>query len=265
MKILVILVSFCFAFFLYVRYLEKKTIFYPDKNIEMIPTDYHLEYADVHFLSGGNKLHGWWIPKDGATHTIIYLHGNAGNISGRLEKVSILNALGVNVFIFDYRGYGLSEGSPSEEGLYEDADAAYDYLIQERKLDPNSIVIYGASLGGAPAVDLASKVDCGALILNSTFTSGVDMGKHIYPFIPSFLVNIKLDSVSKIKNITVPKLFIHSVDDKVVPFVLGEKLFNAAAEPKRFERMVGDHVNAHFYEYDRYKKVLGDFLKGLAI
>ena len=263
MKFVFILVICVFAFYLYVRYLEKNTIFFPDKEITLTPADNFYEYEDVYIESDGNKIHGWWIPAEGATKTIIYLHGNAGNISGRLEKLSIFRELGINSYIIDYRGYGKSEGMPSEQGLYDDANAAYDYLVQQRGINPEDIIIYGASLGGAVAVDLASQVDCYAVILNSTFSNAVDMAKVIYPFIPSFLVNIKLDSSSKIGKIKAPKLFIHSDEDRVVPFSLGVKLYEQAPAPKEFIKFVGDHVNAHVFEYDRYKKVIGSFIKGI--
>lgn len=262
MRIIFIVIVSLVIFILYVRYLEKRSVFFPDKEVDRTPNDYYLQYEDVYMDSDGHRIHGWWIPKENAQKTILYLHGNAGNIANRLEKVSIFHSIDANTFIIDYRGYGFSEGIPSERGIYQDAYVAYRYLTEDKKIAPDDIIVYGASLGGSVAVNLASRVPLGGVILDSTFTSAADMGRILYPFVPSFLINMKLDSTEKIKKVTAPKLFIHSKDDTIVPLDLGQKLFDMAPEPKVFEEMVGDHVNAHFFEYDRYRYVVESFVKG---
>ena len=197
----------------------------------------------------GVRLHGWYCtPRVGrggalepvpAAHTLLFLHGNAGNISHRYEIIGDLVKLPVNVLIIDYRGYGKSEGRPSEEGLYADARAAWDYLTKTRGLAPRQIVIFGESLGGAVGVDLASKVEAGGLIVQSSFTSIADMAAEVLPFVPRFILRTKMDSLSKIGRVACPKLFIHSEADEIIPYRLGRRLFDAAAAPKQFYEVKG--------------------------
>lgn len=242
MKVVIYLIGGIVLFVLYIRYLEYRSIFYPSRKILATPADIGLSFEDVYLKTqDGVTIHGWFIPSAGAKATLIFLHGNAGNIGDRLEKIQIFQGLGLNVFIIDYRGYGKSEGRPTEAGIYKDALAAYDHLLSRRDVDPNRVIAYGASLGGTAAVDLATKRRLYALIVDSSFTHAVDMAKRIYPFIPSFLVGIKMDNIGKIKTITIPKLFIHSKDDEIVPLELGRRLFEAAAPPKEFLEITGGH------------------------
>jgi len=170
--------------------------------------------------------------------------------------------LGLNVFIFDYRGYGRSQGSPSEDGLYRDAQSAYKYLIEKRNLKEESIVVYGKSIGANVAVELCSKIRPAALISESAFTSALEMGKKLFPFLPlKWLISIKFDALSKIKNITVPKLIIHSEDDRIIPFKHGRKLFEAAPEPKEFYPMRGGHNEALFLARKDFISKVDDFFK----
>lgn len=248
----------------YVRYLEHKSIFLPVRELAFTPADINLTFEDCWMTTEDNlKLHGWFVPNAKAKSTLMFFHGNAGNIGDRLEKVRLFQALGLNVFIFDYRGYGKSQGSPGEAGLYKDSAAAYKYLVQERHIRPSDIILYGASLGAVFAVDLAVKKEVGAFIIDSAFTCATDMAKVIYPFIPSFCVRIKLDSVSKVNNIRVPKLFIHSTEDEIVPFALGRKLFAAAAEPKIFCSIKGSHNDGFDQDREIFWKAIKDFLKDL--
>ncbi len=186
---------------------------------------------DVTLLSGGHfRIHGWYLAQEHADKTILHFHGNAGNLEGRRNFTQQLRALGVNVLAIDYRGYGRSEGKPSEDGVFADARAAYNWLLDKTTAD--KIVIHGESLGGGPACELASTVPCGGLILQSTFTSVPDFVHRVARYIPLFLVRTKFDNLSKVTSITCPKLFIHSRTDEMIPFDLAEKLFAAAAEPK---------------------------------
>jgi len=189
MKILIYLIIFIIFFIGYVRYLEKSTLFFPERTIFSKPSDIGLSYEDVYFPTEDHlQLHGWFIKssKFSLRNTLIFFHGNAGNIGDRLGKLKLFDDLGLNVLIVGYRGYGKSEGKPTEEGIYKDARAAYDYLITRDDVDPHRIMAYGASLGAAAAVDLATKRELSKLILDSSFSSAVDMAKVIYPFIPSF-------------------------------------------------------------------------------
>jgi fermentation-respiration switch protein FrsA (DUF1100 family) len=258
-----VLFSLLIIFILYLKYYEKKGIYFPIRKIDSTPREIGLEFEDVYFFSSdGIKLNGWYIPAKESRTTVLFCHGNAGNISHRIEIIDLFCKLGLNVFIFDYRGYGGSQGSPSEEGLYIDAQAAYKYLIDTRNLDEGSIVVYGKSMGANVAVELCSKVKPGALISESAFTSASDMGKKLFPFLPiRWLITIKYDALSKIKDMTIPKLIIHSEDDEIIPFQQGRKLFEAAPEPKEFYPMRGGHNEAIFQAKEDFVNKIDAFLK----
>lgn len=223
----------------------------------------------------GVKLHGWLCTphrNTGGNHepvpyemTLLWFHGNAGNITMRYDLIRIMMNIPVRVFIIDYRGYGKSEGSPSEEGLYLDARAAWDYLTIERETSPDRIIIFGKSLGGAPAVDLASKVDAAGLIVQSTFSSAAEMSRRMMPFLPRFLLRTKMDSVGKIKDVHYQKLFIHSPVDEIVKYKLGRQLFDAASEPKEFYDVQGaPHNETHTYGGKPYLEKLKSFVESCA-
>ncbi len=225
-----------------VRYLESTVIFFPNKDILSNPHQFNMPYDDVHFrTSDGLELNGWLIRNPQAKSTMILAHGNAGNIGDRLPKIKFFYDLGLSVFIFDYRGYGQSQGRPSEQGIYQDTQAAYDYLMSREDVSHNPVFIYGASLGGVVAIDLALHRPIKALIVDSTMTSAPDMAKRLYPFLPTAFMSIRFDSIHKIPQVRVPKLLMHSSDDEVIPFAMGRALFKAASEPKIFIQTHGSH------------------------
>ena len=166
------------------------------------------------------------------------------------------------MFIFDYRGYGKSKGNPSEKGLYADTRAAYDYLISQG-ITADKIIGYGESLGGAIIIDLASKNTMRALIIDSSFSSVKDMIKSIYPFLPHWIFVSRFDSISKIKSTAIPKLIIHSVNDEIVPYRLGKKLYDEACSPKEFLEIRGAHNSNFFESEDILSQKIGDFIKRL--
>ena len=212
----------------------------------------------------GTRLHGWYIPAAGADRTILFCHGNAGNISHRLESLRAFHDLGLNVLIFDYRGYGRSSGRPSEEGTYRDARIFYDYLITQRGCRPDEIIIFGRSLGGAVGIELARRVDAGALICEAAFTETVDMARILFPFLPvTLFVFDKYESIRKVDKLKLPKLFIMSRDDELVPFEMGRRLYRAAAEPKEFFEIRGGHADGFLEAGPRYRRKLKQFLKDL--
>ena len=227
------------VFYGIVRYLEKTSIFYPARMISVTPKNFGLHFEDIYFRTkDGVKLNGWLIKNPQATSTVFFAHGNAGNISGRLVKMKDFYDLGLNVFIFDYRGYGRSKGYPTENGVYRDAHAAFDYV---RGRMNGSIIGYGASLGGVVIIDLACQRPLAALIVDSAFSSAADMSRIYYPFVPTWMLSLRMDSFEKIHRVNVPKLFIHSPDDELVPIKLAHKLFAAAPLPKTFFEVTGGH------------------------
>jgi hypothetical protein len=219
---------------------------------ELIP-----KIEDSYFkTSDGLRLHGWYCTphrKVGGALTpvpaemvLLLFHGNAGNISYRYDMIRGMMELPVQVFIIDYRGYGRSEGKPTERGLYLDARAAWDYIVNERRVPPEHIIIFGKSLGGAPAVDLASQVEPAGLIVQSSFTSAADMAAAVLPFFPRVFLHTKMDSINKIAGVSCPKLFIHSRADEVIPYELGRRLYESAPEPKQFYEVRGAPHNSTY-------------------
>jgi len=266
MKMIFTLIVIIILFIIFVRYLENTSIFYPKRSLTETPENLGLPFEDVTIVTQDHvKLHGWLIKASSAQSTLIFFHGNAGNIGGRLGKIDLFHQIGINVLIIDYRGYGNSEGYPTEEGIYKDATAAYDYLLQRDDMRGQNIISYGASLGGAVAIDLAVKRPVSCVIVDSTFSSATDMAKRIYPFIPSFLIQTKMDSIGKIANIDVPILFIHSVEDRTVPIALGRKLFDAAGEPKKMIEIIGDHNDGYMLSREKINNELGLFLKNYGL
>ncbi|MEN6384837.1 MAG: alpha/beta hydrolase [Phycisphaerales bacterium] len=217
--------------------------FYPTKDVLETPQDINLEYEDIQLKTSDKlTLSAWYIPADNARYILLFCHGNGGNISHRLENINILNNLGISCLIFDYRGYGKSEGKPSEKGVYIDAQTAYDWLIKEKNLSPENIIIYGQSLGGSIAAHLASNVKAKSAIIESTFTSYVDMGKKFYPYLPvKLFAKFKFKTIEYIKKINYPVLIIHSREDELIPFEFGQQLYKAANEPKQFMEISGSH------------------------
>ena len=231
-------------------FLEESLIYFPSRypdgfwDTSVLASGSGCEIEDCYFTTDdGVRLHGWWCRPRSTDATagivLLWFHGNAGNLSHRAAMMVRLARLPVQVLIVDYRGYGRSEGHPTEEGLYRDAAAAWRFLTEERAVEPGRVILFGKSLGGAVAVDLARRVQPAGLIVQSSFTSARDMAAHHFPLVPRALVRTRLDSLAKIAGVTCPKLFVHSPADEVVPFELGRKLFAAAAEPKRFYEVAG--------------------------
>lgn len=253
-----------FFFIFYIRYLESRSIFFPARVLTSSPQDRGLPFEDIFIKTAdGLTLHGWLVKKDTNKTTLIFFHGNAGNIGDRLEKINLFYQMGLNVCIVDYRGFGTSEGHPSEEGIYQDALSVYDYLMTREDIDKKRLAGYGASLGGAVVIDLAAKRSLQAIIIDSAFTSATDMAKRIYPWVPSFLIRIKFDSYAKILKIGIPKLFIHSREDEIVPFQLGQRLYQRAPDPKEFLEVKGTHNDASILDREKFTEGIRKFLKKL--
>ena len=208
-------------------------------------------------------LHGVLSRADSAVATILFSHGNAGNLSHRLHWLRKMLPLKLNVFMYDYRGYGKSEGTPTEDGIYADARAAFDHLRTIEGMGDSPVILWGRSLGGAVTVDLATHRNADAMILESTFTSAADMASSAYPFLPFLgkLIRTKLDSRSKIGSITIPSLYIHGSDDSIVHMDLGRKLFEAAGGQKSLYIIEGaGHNDTYIVGGEQYLARLVNFL-----
>jgi fermentation-respiration switch protein FrsA (DUF1100 family) len=235
----------------------------PSRHLQAKPSDIGLAYESVVVRTAdGVSLDGWWVPAQRARGTVLFLHGNAGNISHRLDSLRVFHQLGLSTFIFDYRGYGRSEGKPSEQGTYQDARAAWDYLTLTRGIAGSRIVVFGRSLGGAVAAWLASREQPAALILESTFTSVPALGAELYPFLPvKWLSRFRYPTEEYLHQVSCPVLIIHSPADEVVPFEHALKLYAAAPEPKAMLRIRGGHNDGFLLSGEVYRRGLEGFLR----
>lgn len=248
----------------YIKYLENKGIYFPEKKIEFYPSFFNLSFQDIYLKTEDDvTINAWFIPYPQAKYTLLFFHGNAGNLSHRLEKLMLLRKAGVNIFIIDYRGYGKSEGVVTEKGFYFDASATYHYLVNHRGILAGEIILYGESLGTAVAINLAAKTKVRAIILEGAFSRGRDMARKIFPFLPTLIFSNSFDSLKKIQKVRVPKLFIHSRNDEVVPFELANKLYHASLAPKEFAEIEGCHNSAFLDSKEKYFSSIDLFIKKL--
>ena len=221
-----------------------------------------LDYEPVRIETGdGVTLDAWFIPAANPRGTLLFFHGNAGNISHRLQSIAIFHELGLSVLIVDYRGYGASTGEPSEDGTYADALAAWRYLTETRGVPANRIILFGRSLGSAVAANLASRTTPTALILESAFTSAPDLAADHYWFFPArWLTRFRYDTRTALASIGCPLLLVHSRHDEIVPFAHGRALLDAAREPKQFLELRGGHNDGFVVSGRAYRDGLDAFL-----
>lgn len=250
------------ALLAYVYVKQTGMLYLPSEEIEATPRDIGLDYKELTLITeDGVEIAAWHVPAEQSRGVLLFCHGNAGNISHRLDSIRIFHDLGLDVFIFDYRGYGKSRGSPDEEGTYRDAEAARDYLVTDLRVNPEKIVLFGRSLGGAVAAEIALRRRAGALIIESGFTSVPDLGKKFFPYLPvALLSRFNYSSIDKVGNVKIPKLFIHSPGDEIVPYDQGVKLFEKAQEPKEFLSISGGHNEGFLASGRTYKDGLEAFL-----
>ena len=251
-------IGFMFLIFL----LQPRFIYFPERIFYETPDKAGLSYETVSFKAAdGVNLSGWFIPAGKPRGVVLFCHGNAGNISHRLDSILIFHHLGLSTFIFDYRGYGASEGKPTEAGTYLDAEAAWRYLTEERDLPPTGIILFGRSLGGAVAARIAQDHKPEALIVESTFTSVPDIAADIYPFLPvRLLTRFDYNAGEYIGRVACPVLVIHSTGDDIIPFAHGRRLFEAAKEPKQFLEIAGTHNDGFVTSAKSYKEGLDAFV-----
>jgi fermentation-respiration switch protein FrsA (DUF1100 family) len=240
---------------------QESMVFFPDRHVRFTPADLGMAFEEVRLTtSDGVVVAAWWIPAPNGRGALIFCHGNAGNVGDRIGKLRLFHDLGLSVLAFDYRGYGASEGKPSEEGTARDMDAAVAHVRDAIGVPLERTVFYGESLGGAVAIEAAVRFPLAALVVESTFTSTRAMARRHYPFVPSFLVRVGYDSLSRVGALACPKLILHGPRDTIVPFEMGEALFRAAAEPKRFATLVGDHNSGGILESPEACRALAELL-----
>lgn len=249
--------------------IEEKLIFHPSPAMERTPRDVGLEFDDLYFKSrDGVTLNGWFIARREARSTLVWFHGNAGNISHRVDNIKLLHEkVKANIFIFDYRGYGRSAGRVSEAGTYLDGEAALEFVHKQLGIAPEQIILFGRSLGAAVATEMALRFDSQALILESPFASVRAMASVVLPFLPvGPLLRTRYDVQEKIRSIKTPLLVLHGDRDEVVPFEQGKLVFAAAPEPKMFFTITGaGHNDTFLVGGERYYQQLEEFIEWTAI
>ena len=252
---------------LYAYLFQERLVYLPElpsRRVDTTPASVGLAFETVRLATeDGETLAGWFIPAPSPRGTVLYFHGNGGNIGHRVEIVRDFHELGLNVLIFDYRGYGESSGSPGEQGTYRDAMAAWRHLTETRRIPAQSIVLFGESLGGAVAAWLAERHTPGALVLYAAFTSVADMARALYPILPARLVvRLNYDTRAALAGVKCPVLIMHSSEDEIVPYAQGETLYATAPRQKSLVTLRGGHNDALFVSRDLYRRELGNFLQG---
>ena len=274
-----------------ILYIMQPTFLYgPVREVLYTPDELGMDFENVVFeTEDGLNLNGWYIPApledrmqksltgsvqsegslltgpvENSQYTVLFCHGNGGNMMHRLDSINIFYNLGLNCFIFDYRGYGSSEGKPGEKGTYLDAMAAYKWLTEEKKVSPKNIIVFGRSLGGSIAAQLAAKVEARALIIESAFTSYVDIGRKFYPYMPvRWFARFSYRTIDYVKDVRCPVMIVHSRNDETVPFEFGLELYEAANEPKEFVEIFGSHNDGFLVSSEIYKKAWTKWLRFL--
>jgi hypothetical protein len=242
---------------------QDRLVYFPLRRFDQRPEDLGLVSEELHLDSGGHRLHGWYLPAAEERGSLLFCHGNGGNISHRLAWVPVFHRMGLGVLHFDYRGYGASEGRPSELATYADAEAAYEWLTRARGVPPERIVFYGESLGAAVAIELALRRPAAALVLEAPFTSLPAVGAHHYPFLPvRLLARNRYDNLAKVPRLDLPLFVMHSPEDRVVPFAMGRAVFEAAPEGAAFLQTAAGHDAGGFLLRPEWRARVQAFLEG---
>ena len=251
-------VGLCVLLFLF----QGRLLYHPDDEIAYTPARLRLDYDEVALTTeDGVRLAAWYVPAEAPRGTVLFCHGNAGNMSHRLSTIEVWNGLGWNLLLFDYRGYGRSEGSPDEEGTYRDAEAAWQYLTAERGVAGTDLLVHGRSLGGAVAAWVAVQHPPKAVILESTFTSVPDAAARLWPGLPvRWLARYEYGTLDRVSRLACPVLIIHSRGDDLLPYAHGRALFEAASPPKQFLEIHGPHGSGFVQSGAQYTGGLEDFL-----
>ena len=265
----ILVVAACYSLLVVVVYFMQGRMLYlaevPGRALVMTPNDVGIDYQDVSIeTADGVTLHGWFITGR-SPRVLLFFHGNAGNISHRLDSIAQFRDLGLSVFIIDYRGYGQSEGRTTEKGMYRDADAAWSYLIESRGVAARDIAIFGRSLGASVASRLAMQNQPLALILESSFTSVPDIAQDLYPWLPvRWLSRLSHATRDYVRDVHCPVLVVHSRDDEIIPFHHSETIFASANEPRTLLAIRGTHNDAFLRDERNYIEGFRAFLSGLS-
>ncbi len=246
----------------YLYFFQEKFIYVPSARIKATPASAGMHYEQVALVaSDGVRLAGWYLPLADARGTVLFCHGNAGNISDLIGVAEDAHRLGLGILLFDYRGYGQSEGTLSEEGTHRDAEAAWNYLVQEAGLAADQIAVVGRSLGGPIAARLARDKTPAALLLEATFTSIPALGQELYPIFPiGLLARYQYPTLEYVKQVQCPVLVSHSRDDKFIVFAHGQRLYEVANPPKAFTELRGGHGSAFSEDAVAYEAGVEAFL-----
>lgn len=264
LKTILYLLGILFFFYLvflgYIYLFQHRLVYVPFSDLDSDPARIGLSYREIFMDVPGGKIHAWFVPAEDERGVVLFCHGNAGNISHRLQTIEMLHSLDMSIMIFDYQGYGKSSGKPGEKKTYLDARAAWDYLVEHKKIEPEKIFVFGRSLGGAIAADLATQTCPAGVILESTFTGVKDLGSELFSFLPvRILSRFEYDTLNKLKKISSPVMIIHSPDDEIIPYSHGKKLYKDAQEPKYFTEIHGGHNTGYLDSRELYLKELNAF------
>lgn len=244
---------------------QSRFIYFPEMGREdrATPAQLQLPFEEVRIATpDGEVLHGWFVPAPQARATVLFLHGNAGSIAHRLDWLPMFQRLRLSALLIDYRGYGASTGRPTEAGTYADAEAAWRHLIEDRRIPPGRIVIFGESLGGAVAAHLAARVNPAALVLHSAFTSAPDLAADLYPFLPvRLLTRFAYDTLGAVRVSHCPLLVAHSPQDEIVPAAHGRRLYEAATGQKQWTELAGSHNDGFLFMRPEWVQQFDAFLQ----
>jgi fermentation-respiration switch protein FrsA (DUF1100 family) len=267
MSVLITLISIIAAVYigtgLLLFVMQSRMLYQPSRDHNYSPADIGLNYEVVTLTTpDGQTLSAWYVPAEDAVRTVLFCHGNAGNISHRLDTLKMFHELDLNCLIVDYRGYGQSTGKPTEMGTLIDILTGFQWLVEQKGTKPEQIILFGRSLGGSVAAIVAKDVQPGGVVLESTFTSFDDAGSHYYPWLPVRLfTRFNYNTLEAVKMIHCPLLVIHSSDDEIVPFKFGRQIFEAGNEPKQFAELKGTHNEGFFNNNGLYKRIWNDWLQ----
>ena len=244
---------------------QSRLVYEPDREVVGSPAEIGLSYQDVELISAdGVHLSGWWVPHKGSRGVLLFCNGNSGNISHLLGRIATYRELGLSILVFDYRGYGGSGGKPTEEGTYLDVQAAWNYLVEEREIAPEKILVYGWSLGGPIAAWLAQRHSPAKLVLEATFTSLPDLAQQMYPLFPArLLARFEYNTLDYLSRVRCPILVVHSREDRLISFAHGQQLYQAFNGPRTMLEIEGDHGDGFSFSEQHYKEALGAFILDL--